>query len=860
MKFKQYYILLFFIPSTLCFAADNLKINKNDALFSVFDQTLPIVTAKYVGWAKNWKWANTSVKADHTTQLGRYQRTHFTSQAQNLNIKFQGTVTPNTDSVTWTYDWQKNADIPGAIGFGIEFNLQLNAASFSKAAQAPELLPANQGWRWQTPDGQSVEVVFTPPLDKIYFERGQKNKIRAFFFSGISSGAQQTTMTVKISDQIKIEGPDVLKYGAAEIAKWPKNILADLSSPVDLSFLNHVPAGKHGFVKTNHDQLMFEDGTPAKFWGANLQGAALFSTSDFDIKRHAKRMAKLGLNLIRIHHHDSDWVKPNIFKRPADNTLELSESAFKKLDWWIKCLKDEGIYVWLDLHVGRKVTPHDGIGDFNDFAKGQSSAGIKGFNYYNESIQSAMQTFNQAYLNHINQFTGLAYKEDPAVIALLITNENDLTQHFGNALLPNKGVPRHSALFTHDVKQFTKKHRLPYNKTWQTWQMGESKIYLNDAEHRFNRKMIAHLHQLDANQLIATTNSWGRMGIFGLPSLTDGELIDAHSYGRAEEFNFNPRHNPGFLTWVGAAQVSGKPLSVSEWNIEPFPAPDRFTAPVYTAAIADLQGWDAMMLYGYSQTPLGKWSQGSNYSTFNDPAIIGLMPAAALLYRQNHVAPAKQTYELKLTKHDFFFEKIDPTTSKSIRTLLESSRLTIAMPNTPELPWLKDKAMTSKNAIVITDPDNDFIPAGQNFVTSDTGELKRNWQKGIHTINTAKSQIASGWIGGEAIKLNDVSFDLATPKAVVAIQSLDDRPINQSNKIFISALARSQPSNGNKLPFLSEPVVGNVTIRAPKGLRLYPITATGTRADPVTPQYSDGKYKIELAADQKNHWYIMSAK
>jgi hypothetical protein len=59
------------------------------------------------------------------------------------------------------------------------------------------------------------------------------------------------------------------------------------------------------------------------------------------------------------------------------------------------------------------------------------------------------------YLNHVNSYTGLAYKDDPAVISVLITNENDLTQHFGNALLADKNVPIHNAIFSEDVKQFS---------------------------------------------------------------------------------------------------------------------------------------------------------------------------------------------------------------------------------------------------------------------------------------------------------------------------------------------------------------------------------------------------------------------
>ena len=84
-------------------------------------------------------------------------------------------------------------------------------------------------------------------------------------------------------------------------------------------------------------------------------------------------MAQLGYNLMRIHHHDSEWVYAQYLRhaRPAAvDAWTLSPSTC--LDWWIKCLKDEGIYVWLDMHVGRMIKPEDGLTDgAQEVAQGQ---------------------------------------------------------------------------------------------------------------------------------------------------------------------------------------------------------------------------------------------------------------------------------------------------------------------------------------------------------------------------------------------------------------------------------------------------------------------------------------------------------
>ena len=45
--------------------------------------------------------------------------------------------------------------------------------------------------------------------------------------------------------------------------------------PVDISFVfkNEVPAGKHGFAQAKGENIYFEDGTLAKFWGVMFNGA-----------------------------------------------------------------------------------------------------------------------------------------------------------------------------------------------------------------------------------------------------------------------------------------------------------------------------------------------------------------------------------------------------------------------------------------------------------------------------------------------------------------------------------------------------------------------------------------------------------
>ena len=203
-------------------------------------------------------------------------------------------------------------------------------------------------------------------------------------------------------------------------------------------------------------------------------------------------MAQLGYNLMRIHHHDSDWVNPNIFDRQFKDSRHLNAKSLDSLDWWIKCLKDEGIYVWIDAHVGRLLAQNDpvslGVGEIKKHGNK-----LDGFCYYNEYLQKLMIEFQHNYLTHVNRYTKLRYKDEPAVMGVLITNENDVTFHQGYAVLPDKNNPVHNALFTPKYKAFARQRGLAEERVFQIWLPGPGKLYSSDCEHRFNQTMIDDL-------------------------------------------------------------------------------------------------------------------------------------------------------------------------------------------------------------------------------------------------------------------------------------------------------------------------------------------------------------------------------
>jgi hypothetical protein len=658
------------------------------------------------------------------------------------------------------------------------------------------------------------------------------------------------------------------RYGAADISGWMPDTIVWDKWPVDVSFLNEGdrPAGRHGRVSARGDRLVFDDGTIARFWGTNVAAYTLFTGTKAEVANQAKRIAALGYNLVRIHHHDSDWVIPNVFAA-GPTTQVLNDAALDAIDWWVKCLRDEGVYVWLDLKTGRKFRAGDGVSGFEELAKADPTG--RGFDYVDPRMETLERAFTRQYLARKNRYTGRSYLEDPAIVATLVTNEDDLTTHFGNSMLPNQHSPVHENMLRAAIEAPAAALGIPIGRAMRTWEPGPAKLVLADLEARLFLRARSQLREMGFGGLVIGTSYWGGEPLFSVASLATGDVVDVHSYGEQESLSTDPRSEANFISWIGAAQLVGKPLSVSEWNV-PYPTRDRFTAPLYVAAIGDLQGWDAPMLFTYSQDGIGAPDHAREWSTAYDPALTALIPAAAVMFRQQHVKQARDTFCFHPTQEAFYGTEINPTTSVALRTIVEQSRLVVALPNVPQLSWDDDASAPGKGDVVVTDPNRDLLPPGATKVRSDTGELERDWGAGVETIDTPMSQAAVGWIGGRSIALRDVEIRIDTPKAAVALTSLDGRPLASSTKILLTVVGQVATSPGDALPFLAQPVRGSIVLRSSKVAHiLIPLSPTahpgppadGTHAparSQVVPGYPDpAGQRFTLPVQPGTHWWLL---
>ena len=198
------------------------------------------------------------------------------------------------------------------------------------------------------------------------------------------------------------------------------------SMPVDISFAfgDEKPAGKHGFVRTEGESLVFEDGTPARFWGACFNGAACFPEHDH-AEKLALRLAKMGVNIVRLHQLDGDYSSPNIFQfnmgQRVTTTRKLDERSLERMDYFIYCLKQEGVYIYMDLMVNRYFKENDGVRNSKAL-----QPGAKPWSIIDRTMIELQKEYAQQLFTHVNPSTGLAYVDEPAIAMMDLANESNM--------------------------------------------------------------------------------------------------------------------------------------------------------------------------------------------------------------------------------------------------------------------------------------------------------------------------------------------------------------------------------------------------------------------------------------------------
>lgn len=173
------------------------------------------------------------------------------------------------------------------------------------------------------------------------------------------------------------------------------------------------PAAPRVEVRDGH---FVAGGRRVRFWGVNCSFAANFPATN-DAPRIAARLAAAGVNNVRLHHMDTASFPRGIWD--AQDPRRLSVEALTRLDHFIAALARHGVYVDLNLHVGRVHSHALGLPD-----PGREMDKL--VTIFTPALVEAQRVYATALLGRVNPLRGLRYADDPAIALVEITNENSL--------------------------------------------------------------------------------------------------------------------------------------------------------------------------------------------------------------------------------------------------------------------------------------------------------------------------------------------------------------------------------------------------------------------------------------------------
>ena len=657
--------------------------------------------------------------------------------------------------------------------------------------------------------------------------------------------------------------------------------------PVDISFVfeEEMPAGKHGFCLRDKENFRFEDGTLAKFWGVIFNGASCFPDHDY-AEKVAQRLAQAGCNLVRLHQMDAEWATPNLFRFTAGKTLtttrKLDSRSMERLDYLLKCLKEQGIYVAVDMITYRKFKTGDGVACAEELWDNH-----KGYTLFDPVMIELQKEFCTQFWNHMNPYTGLAYKDDPVFVFCDITNENDLFRPVKNGDFKWGRVSYYDNMLRDMFDKWLKENGIAFDAYSCDLNAKEGplipfKIYVNKT---YAQTMYDHIRSLGVRIPLCCTN-WNKGGAL-VKAQETMDFQDGHyyyydwSWMEYEKVSQNKSlMEAEFCPMAGsiATRIHGQPFVMSEWDM-PWPNSYRAEAPIWFPAMACIQNWSAMTIhtYGYHTrrsefSLLGKETSsnaiGSTpfreglFTCWNDPAKFGLFYHGALMMRRGDVQPAQKVIG----------GRIDASNANM------QVKLALTAGDTHRVHAVLDTTDTS-DLTDIRSMDEAFSVEAPKLRKSDNGQVWRDLKRKVGGVDTPMTKAVFGILGSRKVtvtnanrnlelKLDGMSVDCYTDFAAIALSSLTEEPICHSGNVLLSAVGRArnhgQQMDGEKLldfgtgPIEAEIIDACIAIKTDRErLRVWSVNSEGFYIGKLDAVYEDGWLKFHIGPHYPGLYYLI---
>ena len=755
----------------------------------------------------------------------------------------------------------------------------------------------------RTASGETTRLEFDPPL----FVHCDNGELRCM--TGSQKGELRKAGEV-YAQTITLRLPEAAAFEPAnryvDIAGWfPYENANDFApgSPIGMDDWLDKPAGKRGWLKVDGARLVFEDGTPAKFWGGNTCHSAVMSEPEA-ARQWARRYAKYGNNLMRWHKWTHSGTHGQGGVLTAEDHTKLDPECMKKFDNFHAELKSNGVHL-LWSHIYRyNLSPadKDRIEHYDEVAaaigKGGNTVGLVNFV---PGIQDLYIAVTTNLLNHVNAVTGLRYADDPALAFIELRNEDCIFFWGYDRLI--RECPTYAKRLNQRFAEWAAKEYGSFEAAVAAWggieksesladgvspwsgyyyqglplskRVADSYRFLFDVQDEFYKRYEKAIRDTGYKGVLIGS-CWQAHSFIGhlWNVYSDSRIgpIDRHNYAAS------PMNQPGVgLMSCFLQAATDRPFGFSEWagGAQYGCSVDMPTVAIYGMG---LQGWDYSNNFAENEPPIPNYVGGLG--------TVGNRLAASAQYP----TLTRMIYRGDVKEGDVVAQRtvgLDALRAGDPGFVEEFNLLGGA--NNKEFKSVAPSAALAAGRVGLTFADGkvarpvevklgSLIDAANEVVTSSTGQLRWHYGgRGFFTANTPGTKAVVGYAGGRAHELGGVSIRFENPFAIVYVTALDkDAAVASGKRLLITAMARmvdkgtvfdtfsGQPidnPNANVGPLVIEPVKAEVVLARPGAIRVTPLDHEGRlreSTDAVPVERIGGSHRLTLdGAKHKAIYYLV---
>jgi len=468
-------------------------------------------------------------------------------------------------------------------------------------------------------------------------------------------GAKDGARLVRAEPVVVKAGPDWIPLD------YRKSIVA--GSVLDFSHMGFLdaPAGKYGWLRNAGGDFVFEGrpGVRQRFYGVNLCMTA--NTPSHELADDfIERLKRLGYNTIRLHHHERAITKNRLKEGPGFEAAKLD-----RFDYLVAKGIAAGFYFTTDVFVSRTVTWADvGLPERGANAAVEMQLYKALVAVWDPAFEN-WKAFAKDFFEHVNPYTGRAYRDEPAMPLISLINEGQITMGWSRGVKddPIVAAAYRTWLAEKRAKDPAYRPEAPqaladlacYGKT------GAAMVdFMADIERRSAARMKAYLRELGVKALVTNANNGPHPATMNAVRAEVYDYTDDHFYVDHPQFlkdrwrlpsrcgNGNPvlaRQLP----FLGCAftRIAGEPMCITEWN---FSGPGMFrgVGGILTGAFGAIQDWSGLwrFAYSHSEADLRAENRGApGYFNVGTDALGQMSDRASVcLYLRGDLAPATRAY------------------------------------------------------------------------------------------------------------------------------------------------------------------------------------------------------------------------